>query len=99
VVTPAEQHYKDCKIHLAPSCTDSGSWTCGYSVFDTSGRVSFDGYMHGPFMTAERAKRAALREAKECIDHNDQAEELAKRSKSISHDPHAIPASSRRPST
>jgi hypothetical protein len=67
--TPDQVQYNVCTIHLAPSYTVAGSWTCGYSVFDSSGRVAFDGYMHGPFMTAERAKRGALREAKELIDH------------------------------
>jgi hypothetical protein len=68
--SPNEQQFKGCKIVLAPSYTDTGSWTCGYSVIESgSGTVTLSGYMHGPFTTAERAKRAALREAKEQIDH------------------------------
>jgi hypothetical protein len=68
--TPDEVPYQNCTIHLAPSYTDADTWTCGYSVFDASGQVEFDGFLHGPFTTAERAKRGgALRQAKERIDH------------------------------
>jgi hypothetical protein len=38
-------------------------------VIDSGGMESFNGYMHGPFTTAERTKRAALREAREQIDN------------------------------
>ena len=69
VDTSVEQQYRGCTIRMGPSFTDAGTLACGYTVFDESGKVLFDGYLHGPFATAERAKRGALREAKERIDH------------------------------
>ena len=52
-----EVPYQNCTIQLAPSYTDPRTWICGYSVVDASGRVAVDGHIHGPFTTAERAKR------------------------------------------
>jgi hypothetical protein len=63
-----EHEYQDCTIVLAPSYTDTGAWTCGWTIFE-AGQESMAGYVHGPFTTMERARRAALREAQEAIDH------------------------------
>jgi hypothetical protein len=56
VETPDTVEYKGGRIHLAPSFTDAAAWARGYSVFDSSGKVTLDGYLHGPFTAAERAK-------------------------------------------
>jgi hypothetical protein len=42
--TPNEQEYQGRKIVVAPSYTDTGGWICGYSVIDSGGMESFNGY-------------------------------------------------------